>query len=321
MRGANKKFVLSFIIIFSIGCSSCLTLQKDPFYEVFLEKARLIMTEEELEICRLLPDKKSKEEFIKDFWRIRDPFPETEESEGRIEFERRIAYANKWFDPYQPGSEFNSGQGWNTDRGRMYLVFGHPDKVIFGGFSNEWTGQRNRSTDDRFKFECWYYYIYGICLWYEKKPDDKWRLMSIDQRELEAMDSAKLNLVVPELREFAERKLRFEGRYENNALIITIPKKTVLFDEREDKLHSQFKAVIKVYRNHKKMDEIEVTRSLIFGEDEVWSMKNISFEIPYELPIQGNYLFDITIEDLMALSFSGYRILLNYKAKKDPENY
>jgi len=115
--------------------------------------------------------------------------------------------------------------------------------------------------------------------------------------------------------------LRFEGRYENNALIITIPKKTVLFDEREDKLHSQFKAVIKVYRNHKKMDEIEVTRSLVFSEDEIWSMKNISFEIPYELPIQGNYLFDITIEDLIALSFSRYRILLNYKAKNDPESY
>ena len=58
MCGANKKFVLSFIIIFSIGGSSCLTLQKDPFYEVFLEKVRLIMTEEELEIYRLLPDKK-----------------------------------------------------------------------------------------------------------------------------------------------------------------------------------------------------------------------------------------------------------------------
>ena len=72
-------------------------INQDPYYESFFEKARLIMTKEEIEIYKQLPDLKSKEEFIDEFWKKRDPFPETPENENKIEFERRIAYANRWF--------------------------------------------------------------------------------------------------------------------------------------------------------------------------------------------------------------------------------
>jgi len=67
----------------------------NPFYESFFEKTSLIMTDEEIKIYKCIPDKESKEEFIREFWQIRDPDLDTEENENKIEFERRIEYANR----------------------------------------------------------------------------------------------------------------------------------------------------------------------------------------------------------------------------------
>lgn len=79
-------------LLLSIGCSLGWNMRKDPLYETFLEKTSLIMLEEEIETYRHLPDVASKWEFIAEFWRVRDPSPDTDENETRNEFERRIAF-------------------------------------------------------------------------------------------------------------------------------------------------------------------------------------------------------------------------------------
>jgi GWxTD domain-containing protein len=96
-------------------------MRKDPLFETFLEKTSLIMLEEEIETYRHLPDVASKREFIAEFWRVRDPSPDTEENEARNEFERRVAFANQWFDLF--GScrghiaqhRASKPAGWNSD--------------------------------------------------------------------------------------------------------------------------------------------------------------------------------------------------------------
>ena len=93
----------------------------DPASQDFYEYARLIMTKQEKDIFKYLPDKESREEFIKDFWAKRDPDSETEENEFKEEFFRRINYANKRFREGIPG--------WKTDRGRIYIYLGPPDKI------------------------------------------------------------------------------------------------------------------------------------------------------------------------------------------------
>ena len=120
-----KKDILLLIVCVLVLCGLPQPIgaaASDPFFE----KARLIMTKEEIEIYKHLPGAEEKEEFIKEFWKKRDPTPATEENENREEFEKRIAYANKWF------NEGSKGRGWDTERGRILLQLGFPDRREFG---------------------------------------------------------------------------------------------------------------------------------------------------------------------------------------------
>ena len=62
-----------------------------------------------------------REHFIEQFWLQRDPTPGTVENEFKTEHYRRIAYANERFSTGTPG--------WQTDRGRAYIVYGPPDEI------------------------------------------------------------------------------------------------------------------------------------------------------------------------------------------------
>jgi GWxTD domain-containing protein len=56
-----------------------------------------------------------------EFWKRRDPFPETPENEFLIEFFDRVRHANHHFSSID--------EGWKTDRGRIYIRRGPPDQV------------------------------------------------------------------------------------------------------------------------------------------------------------------------------------------------
>lgn len=87
MRVKVKNFFLVIIfVVLAVVCRTLIDMEKDPFYE----KTSLIMTKEEIEIYKRLPDRKSREEFIEEFWRIRDPDTSSEENENKVEFERRV---------------------------------------------------------------------------------------------------------------------------------------------------------------------------------------------------------------------------------------
>jgi GWxTD domain-containing protein len=60
-----------------------------------------------------------REQFIESFWFRRDPTPGTSENEFLGEHYRRIAYANGEFAYQLPG--------WQSDRGRIYIIHGEPD--------------------------------------------------------------------------------------------------------------------------------------------------------------------------------------------------
>ena len=69
-----------------------------------------------------LSDPISRSEFVTDFWRARDPKPETPENEFREEFERRVAFADANFSQ-------DETRGSLTDRGVVFLVLGSPTYV------------------------------------------------------------------------------------------------------------------------------------------------------------------------------------------------
>ena len=80
-----------------------------------------IITDEERKAFKKLATDDERERFIEEFWRRRDPDPDTDENEFKEEYYERIAYANEHFSSGIPG--------WKTDRGRIYIIWGPPDEI------------------------------------------------------------------------------------------------------------------------------------------------------------------------------------------------
>ncbi|MDQ3473124.1 MAG: GWxTD domain-containing protein [Acidobacteriota bacterium] len=127
-------------------------------YKDWLDKdVTYIITDEEKKAFKKLATDDERERFIEEFWRRRDPDPDTDENEFKEEYYERIAYANE---------NFASGiPGWKTDRGRIWIMYGKPDgretHPMGGSYDRpSYEGGGNTST---YPFETWFYrYIPGI---------------------------------------------------------------------------------------------------------------------------------------------------------------
>jgi GWxTD domain-containing protein len=313
---------LTLLFFSATGCASRIKIKQDPFYESFFEKTSLIMTKQEIEVYKHLPDKESKQEFIEEFWKIRDPDPSTDENEAKIEFEERVEYANKWFTE----SEANIGkdirgnkgleQGWNSDRGRVYIVLGPPDSVVFDGMDIRLDQRRERMAARRWTNEGWYYYRYRLWIEFYKQEPGRWR-MNVSYSQLrEALESAKLNWMgSPGLKE-AKGNFKFKSEFKNNRITIKIPVSRISYEEKEEKLNAEFRIKISVYLDNKKIDEMEEKKFLSESQEELVAKKNVIFEVPYKPTLKGHYYFDIVVEDLKSLSVSKYRNFAKYNLKK-----
>lgn len=82
----------------------------------------LIMTDEEKNVWKRLKTPEEKMQFIKIFWARRDPILRTRENEFKVEFYKRVDYANE---NYAEGSN----PGWKSARGQVYIVFGPPSRI------------------------------------------------------------------------------------------------------------------------------------------------------------------------------------------------
>jgi GWxTD domain-containing protein len=78
-----------------------------------------------------------------EFWFVRDPTPGTAENEAKKDYYRRIDYANENFSVMKK-------EGWLTDRGMVYIIYGEPD--IIEDFPFE---------IDRKSYQVWHYYKHG----------------------------------------------------------------------------------------------------------------------------------------------------------------
>lgn len=113
----------SFLVFFSSSCRLYnLERKLDPVNADFLSKVRYIITRKERKIFLELPQSE-REQFIEEFWERRDPDPDTEENEFKMEYFNRIEKASDLFIG-------EAKPGWSTDRGRIYVLFGPPTDRI-----------------------------------------------------------------------------------------------------------------------------------------------------------------------------------------------
>ncbi len=103
-----------------------------------LEVLAYIAHPEEIDYLRsLAPEQQGKG--WEEFWRRRDPTPDTAFNEAELEFFRRVRYADQHFQ--------GIGPGWRSDMGRIYIKYGPAQQ----------TENRPASVDSP-AMEVWYYY-------------------------------------------------------------------------------------------------------------------------------------------------------------------
>jgi len=127
-----KKSISIFVLVFlamAIFCAFPISSQEKKQTEKIVlpekykkwldEEVPFIISENERSVFKSLRTDEERENFIKTFWKRRDPTPDTPVNEFREEHYRRVAYTDKNF--------FEGRAGWRTDRGRVYIMFGPPD--------------------------------------------------------------------------------------------------------------------------------------------------------------------------------------------------
>jgi len=96
--------------------------------ELELAKEPLVIIAQSGELSKWSKDLslRAKRRFLVDFWKRRDPTPDTPVNEARRVFYDGVAYAEKHFG--EKGRV--SAPGWRTDRGRISIKFGEPGEQL-----------------------------------------------------------------------------------------------------------------------------------------------------------------------------------------------
>lgn len=106
--------------------------------ESALSQMRYILTDEERKRLHKA-SRKERETLFYEFWKERDPTPNTTINELMDQYYLRVKYANEHFTTFQPG--------WETDMGMIYILFGAPDEI-----------ERSFISTNRNAYQTWYYY-------------------------------------------------------------------------------------------------------------------------------------------------------------------
>ena len=80
----------------------------------------IITPQERAEFAKLSGDEQ-RDHFVEQFWGGRNPTPSAPRNAFKQEHYRRLAFANEHFAADIPG--------WETDRGRIYIIYGPPDAI------------------------------------------------------------------------------------------------------------------------------------------------------------------------------------------------
>ena len=127
------------------------TQEPHKAFKIWRQEVEPIIRPEELNAWNKLQTDEEREQFILEFWRLRDTDPDTEANEYREAYFERFAYVNEHFTAGIPG--------YKTDRGKIYLKYGKPDEVEShpSGGSYQPPSHERYSATSTYPFEKWWY--------------------------------------------------------------------------------------------------------------------------------------------------------------------
>lgn len=89
--------------------------------DLAIDQLQYIAEDTDLEVIRDGKTPEERQQRFFDFWKSRDPNPNTPRNERMEEYYERVDYANRHFTRYQ--------DGWKTDMGMVFIIFGPPNNV------------------------------------------------------------------------------------------------------------------------------------------------------------------------------------------------
>lgn len=119
--------------------SEFITMSEEELDKNF-SQARYISSDAEKLEWKKISQEEAKREYLYNFWAARDENPSTPVNETLMEYNRRIQYATEKY------SDLSNKEGWTSDRGRIYILYGKPSEV-----------ERNPFDTENVPYELWYY--------------------------------------------------------------------------------------------------------------------------------------------------------------------
>ena len=224
----KKRIVLTILTLFLVvlTASSMMALQEEgeqrdvdalmreeaeDYFQKWLEEdAVYIITGEERSVFQKLSTAEEKEQFIEQFWFRRDPDPKTAENEFKEEHYRRIAYVNERY--------FAGKPGWQTDRGRIYIIHGPPAEIQSHPTGGMYDRERRAGGGETYAYpwEMWRYrYLDGIgddiiLEFVDKSMTGEYRLSHTPEEDKDALLYIPASSAGPTLAETAGYRQRWE---------------------------------------------------------------------------------------------------------------
>lgn len=96
---------------------------ESPYSKWLNQDAAYIITDAERAAYLKLSTDDERKQFIDQFWERRNPVPGAAVNDFKVEHYRRIGFGNKRF------TTTSGAPGWQTDRGRTYILYGPPDEL------------------------------------------------------------------------------------------------------------------------------------------------------------------------------------------------
>jgi GWxTD domain-containing protein len=286
MKSSSRSLAAVLVALAAVAATGLAAAKPklDPVSQAFYQTTRLIMTKEETKIFQRLPDAASRKEFIADFWLKRDPDPDTPDNEYRKEFEARVDYVNRRFNK-------EGGPGYNTDRGRVWILIGPPDKA------EEFPPDAGGSV--RGFVIWWSYYQDKMAVEFtDQTGTGKYRITNVEGDFFGAMDLMKLGRYVRADDVFSKKFVKFETVYDAAAgeIEVRLPAKGLMFRENDDgRLQVDLRFLIYIYPDEGASKEsFSDARSVVLTDAELEARKTIDLRFAKPLA-PGTSFVDVVV--------------------------
>lgn len=240
IKKLSSLLLCSFCLLLLSSCR-LYNLEKnlEPKDREWLSIVRFTITPEERKIFLELPSS-DREKFKEEFWKKRDPDPETEENIFKVEYLRRVNYANDHF--------IGGGRaGYLQDRGRIYILFGPPSQI-------------SRYPGGTPPYEIWYYGMFPITF-VDRYNSGDYQMVTTNIGILHEINTALETLrkgQEKQISQYLEGKaifdinLKIEKDKEGDAFLsVEIPYRNIWFQEKDNVLETALELSFEIFNSDK----------------------------------------------------------------------